>query len=61
MDYLKALRPKYFELYNNDDDIGQKKDLSKEYPDIVKRMKYKMLELQLEMIKEGGDWFGKYL
>ncbi len=61
MDYLKALRPKYFELYNNDDDIGQKKDLSKEYPDVVKRMKYKMLELQLEMIKEGGDWFGNYL
>lgn len=57
MDYLKAQKPKYFELYNLKEDLGQKMDISEDHPEIVSRLKTKMLELYSEMTAEGGDWY----
>ena len=57
MEYLKPLEPKYFELYNLKEDKEQETDLSEKYPEIVSKMKKKMLELRAEMIAEGGDWY----
>lgn len=57
MEYLKPLIPKYFELYNLEEDKEQDVDLSEKYPEIVSKMKSKMLELRVEMITEGGDWY----
>jgi arylsulfatase A len=57
MEYLKPLIPKYFELYNLEEDKEQDIDLSEKYPEIVSKMKSKMLELREEMITEGGDWY----
>ena len=57
MEFLNTLVPNYFELYNFNDDVEQKNDLSKKYPEKVDEMKKKMLELQSEMIKEGGNWY----
>ncbi|MGM0378060.1 MAG: sulfatase-like hydrolase/transferase [Bacteroidota bacterium] len=57
MEYLKTLKPKYFELYNLKEDREQEFDLSEKYPEIVSKMKNKMIELREEMITEGGDWY----
>ncbi len=57
MEYLKTLTPKYFELYNLKEDREQDFDLSEKYPEIVYKMKNKMMELKEEMITEGGDWY----
>jgi arylsulfatase A len=57
MEYLKTLEPQYFELYNLVDDKEQQFDLADKFPDIVEEMKNKMIELQHEMIEEGGNWY----
>ena len=57
MEYLKPLIPKHFELYNLKEDREQDLDLSAQYPEIVVKMKSKMMELREEMIAEGGDWY----
>lgn len=57
MEYLKRLTPKYFELFNLDNDKEQVYDLSEKHPEIVNEMKEIMLELKREMIEEGGDWY----
>lgn len=57
MEYLKTQMPKEFELYNMKSDIYQKKDVSAEHPEIVSRLKEKMLSMKAEMVKEGGDWY----
>ncbi len=57
MEYLKKAIPLNFELYDMDEDISQRKDLSLSFPDVVDQMKTKMLELRREMIGEGGDWY----
>lgn len=59
MEYLKPLKPKYFELYNLKEDKEQDRDLSEKYPEIVSKMKNKMMELREEMITEGGDWYNQ--
>jgi arylsulfatase A len=46
MEYLKTLKPKYFELYNLKEDKEQDIDLSEKYPEIVAKMKNKMMELR---------------
>ena len=43
-----------FELYYLADDKEQVHDLSSKYPEIIDEMK---IELQKEMIDEGGDWY----
>jgi arylsulfatase A len=57
MEYLKPLKPNQFELYNLKEDKEQDIDLSEKYPEIVSKMKIKMMELRAEMIAEGGDWY----
>ncbi len=46
-----------FELYYLADDKEQVHDLSSKCPEIVDKMKKKMIELKKEMIDEGGDWY----
>lgn len=57
MEYLKPLIPKHFELYNLKEDREQNFDVSADHPEIVAKMKLKMMELREEMITEGGDWY----
>jgi len=57
MKYLKNATPEIFELYNMSYDKEQKNDVSAQHPEIVKRMKEKMLAYRDEMITEGGDWY----
>jgi arylsulfatase A len=57
MEYLKKATPEIFELYNLSSDIEQKYDVSAQHPEIVKRMKERMLAYRDEMINEGGDWY----
>jgi arylsulfatase A len=57
MQYLKTAVPVNFELFDIKEDIYQKKDLSSAHPEIVTRMKRRMLDLRQEMIEEGGDWY----
>jgi arylsulfatase A len=57
MEYLKTLTPKFFELYNLKEDKEQEVDLSEKHPELVAKMKKKMMELREEMIIEGEDWY----
>ncbi len=57
MEFLKDLEPKHFELYHLGEDKEQQKEVSDKHPEIVHAMKKKMLDLQKEMIEEGGDWY----
>lgn len=57
MEFLKDIYPSKFELYDMKTDEGQRKDVSNTNPEIVLSMKEKMLNLQKEMVSEGGDWF----
>ncbi|MBD3289990.1 sulfatase-like hydrolase/transferase [candidate division KSB1 bacterium] len=59
MNFLEKITPKYFELYNIKEDISQRNDVSSQHPDVVARMKQKMLELREEMIRDGGNWFSE--
>jgi len=55
--FRKKIEPKIFELYNIKNDIAERYDVSKQHPDLIKKMKAKMLNLKDEMMKEGGDWY----
>ncbi len=57
MEALKLQEPRYFELYNISEDVGQKFEVSKENQELTENMKKTMLLKRKEMIKEGGDWF----
>ena len=57
MEYIRNQQVNAFELYNVRNDPGQKEELSGQYPDRVKEMKSKTLDLKEEMIAEGGDWY----
>ncbi|MDD4226986.1 MAG: sulfatase-like hydrolase/transferase [Mariniphaga sp.] len=57
MEYLKTAIPQHFELYQIREDILQKKDVKKEFPEITEKMKKMSLLLRQEMIEEGGDWY----
>ncbi|WP_157637807.1 sulfatase-like hydrolase/transferase [Flexithrix dorotheae] len=57
MDYLNNQKTQYFELYDMEADAEQKQDVSNKHPEIVEKMKTKMIHLQEEMIAEGGNWF----
>lgn len=57
MQMLKKMRPRYYSLYNLKKDREQKRDLSNFYPEIVKRLKRKMLIRLEEELNEGPNWF----
>jgi arylsulfatase A len=57
MNVILDQEPVYFELYNLEDDIQQKKDLATDYPGRVSDMKVRMTGLRQEMISEGGNWY----
>ena len=57
MDTLILQEPKYFELYNIEDDPGQYNDISSEHSELTEDMKNTILKLRNEMIEEGGNWF----
>ena len=57
MEFAKKVIPRYFELYNLRTDREERMDVAAEHPEIVARMKEKMLELKREVVEEGGDWF----
>lgn len=57
MEYIKDARPEFFELYNLNLDMEQKYNVAASHPEIVKKMKEKMMVLRNEMIREGGDWY----
>jgi arylsulfatase A len=58
MEYLKTAIPVNFQLYDVEKDMGQRDDVSADFPEIVNAMKEKMLRLREEMIAEGDDWYG---
>ncbi len=57
--FRKSIEPHFFELYNIKNDMTEHNDVSKNHPDLVKKMKANMLKMKDEMMKEGGDWFSK--
>lgn len=57
MDYIQQQQINTYELYNLEEDPGQKHDLADKYPDVVDRMSAHMQALREETIREGGDWF----
>ena len=59
MNVIPTQEPKIFELYNLREDREQQHNVADKHPDIVARMKEKMLKLRKEMVTEGGDWYSK--
>ena len=59
MEFAKKVFPKYFELYNLRDDREERIDVADKHPEIVARLKSKMLKLKQEVVAEGGDWFAE--
>lgn len=57
MAYLKRAKLAKFELYDLESDPAQKKDLSKQNPELFERLKKQMIALHAEVIKEGPDWY----
>jgi arylsulfatase A len=57
MEYLKTAIPNYFELYDVSHDISQEDEISSKYPEQLSSMKYRMLQMREEMIRDGGDWY----
>ncbi len=57
MEALKLQEPKYFELYNIKNDIGEYSDLAEQLPEVLEDMKKSMLKTRKEMLAEGGDWY----
>ncbi len=59
MEYLKTQVPTIFELYNLKEDVEQENNLADQYPEKVEEMKKEMLQLRIEMVSEGGDWYSE--
>ena len=59
MEFAKKVFTKYFELYNLRDDREERIDVADKHPEIVARLKSKMLKLKQEVVAEGGDWFAE--
>lgn len=57
MDFIKKQKITHFELYDINVDIGQRQNVASLHPEVVEKLKKKMLLLKEEMIHEGGDWF----
>ena len=57
MDFIKKQKINHFELYDIQADVGQRNNVARENPEVVERLKMKMLHLKKEMINDGGDWF----
>lgn len=57
MNFIKKQKVTHFELYDINEDIGQRKNVAARHPEVVKKLKKKMLLLKKGMVKEGGDWF----
>jgi arylsulfatase A len=48
-----------YQLYDRSNDPEQKADLSSQFPDIVARLKNKMLEINASVLADGPDWVVK--
>jgi hypothetical protein len=48
-----------FELYNLDIDPRETTDLSTHYPEVLKRMKKRLIEYDNEVLKEGPKWWNR--
>lgn len=57
MKSLPGQQPNVFTLHNVKNDPSTENDLADEYPDIVEKMKKKMLDMKDEMVNEGGNWY----
>jgi arylsulfatase A len=44
------------ELYDLDADLGQKKDVSKDHPDVTERLKKQLLEIHASVMDDGPNW-----
>lgn len=56
MEYIKKAKLQKFELYNIREDIGQSKNIAKEKPEILEKMKKQMIDLYTEVVAEGPTW-----
>ena len=45
-----------FELYDLSNDPGQKRDIAARFPDVVSRLKEKLLALHASVIADAPDW-----
>lgn len=57
--YLRDAKFHDFELYNLKDDIGEKKDVAAEHPEIVARLKKILLARYAEATANAPDWYGE--
>lgn len=57
MKFIERQHIQHYELYDLNQDVGQRNDVSVHNPKIVSRLKGEMLRLKEEMITEGGNWF----
>ena len=45
-----------FQLFDLSKDPGQKRDLSKQFPDVANRLKQQLLELNASVMADAPDW-----
>ncbi len=53
---IKAGAYQRFELYDLADDPAQRRDVSKQHPDIAARLKKELLTLNASVMADGPDW-----
>jgi len=53
---VKAMEYQGFELFDLKADIGQKKNLASELPEVYERLKRELLEITADVMEEGPDW-----
>ena len=58
MDFVKNVKPEFFELYDLSNDPGQKNDLAAIMPEKLSELKEEFFVLFEESRAEGPDWEG---
>lgn len=53
---LKAGGFRQFQLFDLDQDITQRTDVSREHPEVLERMKKALLEIHASVMLDGPDW-----
>ncbi|MHC4323304.1 MAG: hypothetical protein ACYSUX_03410 [Planctomycetota bacterium] len=53
---IKAGTYRGFELFNLAKDPGQQTDLSAQFPDVLSRLKIKLLEINASVMADAHDW-----
>lgn len=56
MPRIRASKPVKFMLFDLDQDLAQRRDVSMDHPDVLERMKAKMIDMHEDVIGSGYQW-----